>query len=147
MRACVTVAAASSLLAGCVGWTGTSAPKSDDGDRFTAYVDTRPAVFLAVIPAMALPMSYTVNDCFRETSTVKEVPGLVFGADPLDVVCRQYPGVDLRDYAPSTAACFIPDDNNPNVPVPKYLHPWLGSASSPECTALIADIERAKRAH
>jgi hypothetical protein len=138
------------MLAGCVGWTGATALKSVDGAIYAGHVDTSPAVFVGPLPAMAYPFTYTVQHCFSDVSTVKDVPGLILGSDPVDVVCRQYKGVDLRDYPAETADCFIPDPEAGLIAGSMFhdyprQHPWRATNPAPACAKLIADIEAAKK--
>jgi hypothetical protein len=147
--AIATVCAASLTLSGCYGWTGTSALKSSDTNRYAGWVSTSPAVFLVIVPAMALAFNYSVASCWDGPGTLKGVPGLIVGADPLDRVCTQYPGVDLRKYPATTKACFPQEpytspDGTVHPMTGRYLHPWLSNVSTPECATLVADIERAK---
>ena len=151
MRAPVSIGLAVCTLSGCVGWTGASQLRSADRDTYASVVDTSPAVFVGPIPGMAYPFTYSVRDCFSKTQTVKDVPGLIFGDDPIDRVCRQYEGIDLRDYPASTADCFAEAPAEPLMegdrPTPRFRHPWQTSNLSAECSKLIADIRAAGKVH
>jgi hypothetical protein len=156
MRATVLTGLAGIMLTGCIGWTGASELRSSNDAMYAGVVDTSPAVFVGPLPAMALGGTYTVKDCFGAApTTVKDVPGLIFGAHPLDRVCRQYDKIDLRDYPPETADCFVEDpDAEPLATHPetgverlnnKFRHPWQIPNPSAECAKLIADIQAARK--
>ncbi len=151
MRAAVSAGLASCMVSGCVGFTGTSNLKSSDPATYAGYVATSPMAFIGPLPHLgAVGFNYDVRQCFEQTlGTMKGDPMLVIGVDPLDRVCQQYDGIDLRDYPAGTLRCFGLGEtgNDPQYPLGEFRHPWLNPNPSSECAKLIADIEAAKKSN
>lgn len=151
MRTTVSIGLAGCMMSGCVGFNGTSELKSSDPATYAGYVATSPMAFIGPLPHLgAVGFNYDVRQCFDQTlGTLKGSPMLVIGVDPLDRVCEQYDGIDLRDYPPDTLQCFVggekPEDRG--YPLGEFRHPWLDPNPSPECAKLIADIQAARKVH
>ena len=136
------------FLAGCVGWTGTSKLQSSNADTYTGYVSTEPGMVAFGLPGMVLPASYTIADCPGQKKALTNAPALWVGTDPLDKVCTQYAGVDLRDYDPSVIDCFpiAEHSEDPQMVTGKvYEHPWLNPNPAPHCQNLIAAIKAGRK--